>query len=143
MAAVRLSSQLRFAWWLHRTLLRLSGGRIGTRVNGMPALLLTTRGRRSGAARTIALQYQPSRDAFVVIASNAGEPRHPAWWLNLTAFPDAEVAIRGRVTRVRAREALGDERAELLARFVAIDDAYADYEHRTTRRIPVVVLDPH
>lgn len=142
MAAVRLSPQLRFAWWLHRTLLRLSGGRIGTWINGMPVLLLTTRGRRSGTARTIALQYQPSGDAFVVIASNAGEPRHPAWWLNLEDLPEADVAIRGTVTHVRAREALGDEREELLARFAAIDDAYAAYERRTDRRIPVVVLEP-
>ena len=107
----------------------------------MPVLLLTTRGRRSGEARTIALQYLPLGDGFVVIASNAGEERHPAWWLNLLAQANASVSIRGSTSGVRAREALGDERASLLARFVEIDDAYAKYERRTSRRIPVVVLD--
>jgi deazaflavin-dependent oxidoreductase (nitroreductase family) len=141
-AAVSISRTLRFAWWFHRIVLRISNGRIGTRVNGMEVLQLITRGRRSGAARTAALQFLPAGEAQVVIGSNAGDEHHPAWWLNLLADPMARVAVRGRSHAVRAREAVDRERRELLERFIAIDDAYAEYERRTTRRIPVVVLDP-
>ena len=141
MAAVRPSPTLRLFWWLHRLLLRVSGGRIGTRVNGMDVLLLTTRGRRSGQLRTIALQYLPDERGYLIIASNAGDERHPAWWLNLAANPDATASIRRSEEAVRARELLDQERAAVLARFVEIDDAYAEYERRTTRRIPVVLLE--
>jgi len=133
---------LRFSWWLHRTLLRLSGGRIAPRVNGFDVLLLTTRGRRSGAMRTAALQYLEKDGAYVVIGSNAGDSHHPAWWLNLVTEPEATVTIRARATRVHAHEAMGGERQALWDRFVAIDDAYAEYERRVERRIPVVVLEP-
>lgn len=142
MAAVRMSPMLRTAWWLHRHLYRLSGGRIGRRINGFEVLLLTTRGRRSGEERHAALQMLPHRDGWAVIASHAGEDRHPAWWLNLQAAGEARVQVRSRRARVRAREAEGDERAELWARFVAVDDAYEEYTRRTNRPIPVVVLEP-
>ena len=142
MTAVRLSPGLRFSWFVHRWLYRLSGGRIGTRVNGFEILLLTTRGRASGEPRRVALQSLEHGDGWAVIASFAGEDRHPNWWLNLLAEPMADVQIGRRVTRVRARQATGEERAELWARFVAVDDAYAEYEKRTTRVIPVAVLEP-
>ena len=141
MTAVRLSPGLRFAWFVHRWLYRLSGGRIGTKVNGFDILMLTTRGRTSGEPRRVALQSLEHRDGWAVIASFAGEDRHPNWWLNLLAEPKAEVQIGRRRTAVRAREATGEERAELWARFVEVDDAYAEYEERTTRVIPVVVLE--
>ncbi|MGH2358469.1 MAG: nitroreductase family deazaflavin-dependent oxidoreductase [Candidatus Limnocylindria bacterium] len=142
MPAVRLTPLLRLAWWIHRWMLRLSGGRIGSRNNDMPVLLLTTRGRRSGEERTVALQFLRDGDSYVVIASFAGEDRHPAWWLNLQATADARVSIRGRQERVRASEALGEERDRLWRRIVEADPAYAEYEERTTRRIPVVILEP-
>jgi deazaflavin-dependent oxidoreductase (nitroreductase family) len=91
MAAARLSWQLRLAWRLHRLLYRLSGGRMGTRINGMPVLMLTTRGRRSGDPRTVALQYLAAGSALVVIASFVGEDRQPAWLLNLRADPAATI----------------------------------------------------
>ena len=142
MAAVRLSPALRFWWFVHRWLYRLSGGRIGTKVNGFEILLLTTRGRSSGEPRRVALQSLEHGDGWAVIASFAGEDRHPNWWLNLQAEPMATVQIGRRSTRVRAREATDEERAELWDRFVAVDDAYAEYEKRTSRVIPVVVLEP-
>ena len=141
MAAVRLSRSLSAWWWLHRRLYRLSGGRIGRRVNGFEILMLTTCGRRSGEARSVALQSLEHGDGWAVIGSYAGEDRHPAWWLNILAVPMADVQIGSRHTRVRAREAHGDEREGLWQRFVAVDDAYDEYEGRTTRRLPVVVLD--
>ena len=141
MAAVRLSPQLKFGWWVHRRLYRLSGGRIGTRVNGFEILMLTTRGRRSGEARRVALQSLEHGEGWAVIGSYAGEDRDPAWVLNLRAEPMADVQIGRSHTRVRAREADGDERAELWGRFVDVDDAYDEYERRTTRRLPVVILE--
>ena len=141
MAAARLSPQLRFGWWMHRWLYRLSGGRIGTRVNGFEILMLTTHGRRSGEPRQVALQSLEHGDGWAVIGSYAGEDRDPAWVLNLRAEPVADVQIGRSHTRVRAREAGGEERAELWRRFVAVDDAYDEYETRTSRRLPVVILE--
>jgi deazaflavin-dependent oxidoreductase (nitroreductase family) len=142
MAAVRLTPALRFWWFVHRWLYRLSGGRIGTKVNGFDILLLTTRGRSSGEPRRVALQSLEHGDGWAVIASFAGEDRHPNWWRNLLAEPMATAQIGRRSTGVRAREAIGAERAALWDRFVAVDDAYAEYEQRTSRAIPVVVLEP-
>jgi deazaflavin-dependent oxidoreductase (nitroreductase family) len=140
MAAVRLSRALKVGWWVHRWLYRLSGGRIGRRSNGFEVLLLATTGRRSGARRFVALQSLEHENGWAVIASYAGEDRHPAWWLNLQAEPMADAQVRSTHARVRAREATGDEREQLWARFVAIDDAYTEYARRTSRVIPVVVL---
>lgn len=142
MAAARLSWQLRLAWRLHRLLYRLSGGRIGTRINGMPVLMLTTRGRRSGDRRTVALQYLAAGSALVVIASFVGEDRQPAWLLNLRADPTATIRRGRREQRMRAREAAGEEREALWQRIVAIDPAFAEYQRRTSRQIPVVMLEP-
>ena len=141
MAAVRLSPVLKAAWLVHRWLYRLSGGRIGRRVNGFEVLLLTTRGRRSGEPRRVALQSLEHGEGWAVIASYAGEDRHPSWWLNLEAEQMADVQIGSRRARVHAREASGEERARLWAQFVATDDAYEEYTRRTSRVLPVVVLE--
>jgi len=141
MAAVRLSPALRFAWFVHRWLYRLSGGRIGTRMNGFEILLLTTRGRRSGEPRRVALQSLEHGSGWAVIGSYAGEDRDPAWWLNLLTEPMADAQVGRAQGRVRAREATGEERDALWTRFVAIDSAYAEYEERVSRVIPVVVLE--
>ena len=137
-----MSRSLRFGWWLHRALYRLSGGRIGRRVNGFEVLRLTTRGRRSGEPRDVMLQMLPHADGWAVVASHAGEDREPAWRLNLQARPEAEIQIRSMRTPVRAREASGAERSELWARFAAVDEAYEEDARRTTRVIAVVVLEP-
>jgi deazaflavin-dependent oxidoreductase (nitroreductase family) len=120
----------------------MSGGWIGGQVYGMPVLLLTTVGRKSGTPRTRALMYLPKGEASVVIASFAGEPRDPDWWRNLKANPRAEVQRGRRVTRVRAREAAGEEREQLWGEAVTRDGGYAVYQSPTARRIPVVVLEP-
>ena len=142
MAAVKLSRSLKAGWWIHRKLYRLSGGRMGRRVNGFEVLLLTTRGRKTGAPRDVMLQMLPHREGWAVAASHAGEDREPAWRLNLQARPEADIQIRDLRVRVRAREATGAEREELWERFVAVDDAYAEYAERTSRVIAVVVLEP-
>jgi len=128
-------------WKIHPMLYRWSGGRIGGALMGLPVLLLTTTGRKTGAPRTSALTYLPHGDAFVVIASVLGEPRHPAWWLNLVACPEASVQVGRERIAVRARAADGEERETLWRAVVAKVADYEEYRRRTTRRIPVVVLE--
>jgi deazaflavin-dependent oxidoreductase (nitroreductase family) len=102
-----------FIWRLHRFVYRASGGRVGGAIGGAPVLLLTTTGRRSGEPRPVTLTCFEDGGRFVVVASNAGEDRHPAWWLNLKEHPDATVLIGGTTTRMRAAEAVGEERKRL------------------------------
>ena len=141
MPAIHMSTSLRVFWRVHRTFMRLTGGRFG-KVGPMDALLLTTKGRKTGERRDVALNYIRDGDSHVVVASYAGEDRDPAWWRNLRANPEAEIRVGGRRVRVRAREAQGSERERLWARLVENDPAYAEYQQRTTRRLPVVVLEP-
>jgi deazaflavin-dependent oxidoreductase (nitroreductase family) len=140
MAATR-NAMVELFWKVHPRLYRWSRGRIGGTLMGLPVLLLTTTGRKSGRPRTNALMYVPNGGDFVVIASVLGEPRHPFWWRNLEANPEASVLIGGTTYRVRAREAAGDEREALWRALVAKVPDYDEYRARTTRRIPVVVLE--
>jgi deazaflavin-dependent oxidoreductase (nitroreductase family) len=111
--AVRRTKFTEMVWRVHRFAYRVSGGRLGTAFNGMPVLLLTTTGRRSGEPRSVALTYFKDGDRMAV-GSNAGEDRHPAWWLNLREHPEATVQIwwdhqpgaRYRSRRGRAGETL-------------------------------------
>jgi deazaflavin-dependent oxidoreductase (nitroreductase family) len=129
-------------WKLHGFLYRVSGGRLGASVVGLPVLMLTTKGRKSGEPRTCVLTYLPKGRAAVVFASNAGEPRHPAWWLNLRADPHGTVQRGSEQFPVVAREAEGTERQQLWDEIVRAYAGYAEYAERTTRKIPVVVLEP-
>ena len=140
--AIRRSKLLELFWKIHPALYRWTGGRMGGSMMNMPVLLLTTKGRRSGEPRTRALMYLPKGDRFVVIASYLGEPRHPDWWLNLRANPRASIQVGGRRLDVAAREADGEERTRLWQEVVARQADYAEYQRRTDRRIPVVVLEP-
>src|SRR5712692_3631918 len=141
MPAARMGTPLRVFWRFHRAFMRLTGARFG-KVGPMDALLLRTMGRKSGERRDVALNYIHDGDSFVVVASYVGEDRDPAWWRNLKANPDAEVRIAGKRVRVRAREADGAERERLWTGVVAKDPAYAEYQQRTKRRLPVVLLEP-
>jgi len=126
---------------IHQVVYRLSGGRIGSQLVGAPVLLLATKGRKSGKARTTPLLYLEEGANWIVAGSNAGDDWNPAWWLNLKAQPEATVQIGDTVMRIRAREASEEEKNLLWPRFV---DMYADYEvyqQRTTRKIPVVILE--
>ena len=124
---------------LDQILLPLSGGRIST--GPAQTLLLRTAGARSGRARSVPLAYVTRGDDLVLIASKGGHPRHPAWYHNLRAHPEAVVEIRGRRERRVAREAEGAERTELWERAVAFYPGYAAYQSRAgARRIPVMVL---
>jgi F420H(2)-dependent quinone reductase len=125
---------------VHNALYRLTGGKVGGRMRGAPVLLLTVRGRKTGKQRTTPLLYDRDGDSFVVIASKGGDPKHPAWYHNLQG-QEAEVQVGRERYRVRARNADGEERERLWAQMVAVYPPYAEYQTKTTRRIPVVVLE--
>ena len=129
-------------WKIHPKLYRFSGGRLLGRLVGMEVLILNTRGRRSGQERSTCLTTFREGGAFVVIGSFLGEPRDPGWVHNLRAQPEATIQTGREIRRVRAHEAEGAEHERLWARLVEIQPEYRDYEGRTDRVIPVVVLDP-
>jgi F420H(2)-dependent quinone reductase len=133
--------QFRILGGVHRRLYRLTGGKIGGRIGKLPVLLLTTTGRKSGQPRTQPLAYTKAGDGFAVIASKGGAPRHPLWYLNLHANPLAEVTVGRESWRVRARDAQGEERDRLWRALADLHPGYDGYARKTTRRIPVVVLD--
>jgi len=125
--------------WVYRA----SGGRLGARfLRGAPVMLLTTIGRRSGQRRTSPLIYLEDGDRVVVVASKGGSARHPHWYGNLQANPDVEVQIGAGKRRLRARTASAEEKDALWPRLTAIYRDYDDYQARTDRDIPVVILEP-
>ena len=129
---------------LHRGLLALSGGRIGWEAGNMPVLELTTTGRKSGQQRSSMLT-SPVQDGstLVIVASRGGDDHHPAWFLNLQANPDVEVAWKGNPKEpMRARIVAGEERGALWDRVVAASSRYAGYQSKTEREIPLVLLEP-
>lgn len=122
---------------------RASGGRIGGRfLRGAPVCLLTTRGRRSGEPRVAPLLYLADGERVVVVASKGGMSHHPLWYGNLQAHPDCEVQIGSARRAMRARTASAEEKTALWPRLVAMYRDYDDYQARTDRDIPVVILEP-
>ena len=109
---------------------------------GVHTLLLTTKGRKSGEMRRTALIYQPSGDDHVVVASQGGKPTHPAWYLNLEEEPVVDVQVAAEKFQARARTAGPDERDRLWKLMNEVWPAYAEYQQKTDREIPVVVLEP-
>jgi deazaflavin-dependent oxidoreductase (nitroreductase family) len=142
MRAVKLGPSLRLFWRLHKWILRVSRGRLLARVDGLPVLVLHTVGRSTGQPRMNALSYVREGENFVVVGSYAGAEVHPAWYLNLKANPETFVDVRGKRIRVKMNEASGQQAQDLYARFVQIQPGYAEYQKRTERKIPVVVLQP-
>ncbi|MEV0431104.1 nitroreductase family deazaflavin-dependent oxidoreductase [Micromonospora sp. NPDC050495] len=108
---------------------------------GVFTLLLTTRGRRSGKLRRTALIYGRDGDAYLVVASQGGAPQHPAWYLNLLADPLAQVQVGAETFAVRARTATPEEKPRMWRTMTAVWPAYDEYQTKTDREIPVVVLD--
>jgi deazaflavin-dependent oxidoreductase (nitroreductase family) len=128
---------------VHRGLFAVSGGRLGSAVMGMTAVELHVIGRASGRRRSVMLTapiYAPER--VVLVASKGGDDRHPDWYRNLVANPDVELTVDGATRPMRAHTADAAERDELWPRIVAAYRGYADYQRRTEREIPVVVLVP-
>lgn len=120
---------------------RETDGEEGHDWQGTTALVLTTKGRRSGEARDAPLIYQPHGDDYLVVASKGGADDPPAWYLNLEADPAVEVQVKGDRFRARARTATPDERSEMWPTMTAVWPAYDEYQQKTEREIPIVVLE--
>jgi deazaflavin-dependent oxidoreductase (nitroreductase family) len=128
---------------VHRTVYRLSDGRIGGSGFGMPVVELTTTGRRSGVPRTVMLTSPVhDDDQVVLVASYGGDDRHPQWFLNLRDNPNVELTMQGKKRPMQARVATSAEKSELWPRVVDGYKGYAQYQTRTERDIPLVILEP-
>ena len=136
-----MSLRVRVLSALHRSVYSASGGRAGKRIAGMPVLLLTTVGRKTRKQRTVPLTYIEDGDAIVLVASYGGRPHNPAWFENLVAHPEVSVTIDGETMAMTARRASPDERARLWPEVVETYDGYATYQTKTTREIPLVLLN--
>ena len=108
----------------------------------VPSLLLTTTGRKSGEKFVFPLFYGTTGDSYFVVASKGGAPQHPGWYRNILADPEVEVQVGTDRMRARARTATGEERGQLWEKALQFWPPYADYQRKTERQIPVVVLDP-
>jgi deazaflavin-dependent oxidoreductase (nitroreductase family) len=120
---------------------RANGGRVGGRLTGVPVLLLSTVGAKSGTPRTTPLNFTRDGGRYVIVASKRGAPANPAWYHNLIGRPTATIEVGTERIEVGWRIAQGEERERLFAWFVAQLPMFADYQRRTTRRMPVVVLE--
>ena len=137
--------RLLIAWFfvpVHRVLFRLSGGRVLGRLEGTGVLILVTKGRKSGEPRSSPLLYFrfEESDDLIVVASNYGQDRHPAWYLNVAADPNVFVETSGERFAAEAHTAQGQERAALYDKVVAANPRFAAYRASTRRQIPVVAL---
>jgi F420H(2)-dependent quinone reductase len=127
---------------MHKGVYRLTGGKVGGKLGKLPVLLLTTTGRKSGQPRTQPLLHAQAGDGYAVIASKGGAAQHPLWYLNLQANPHAEVTIGRKTRHVHARDAQGEERERLWRALADQYPGYDKYAQKTSRHIPVVVLEP-
>jgi deazaflavin-dependent oxidoreductase (nitroreductase family) len=126
----------------HVRVYRETNGERGYHWRGTTILLLTTRGRISGQQHTTPLIHRTDRGRWVIVASKGGAPQHPAWFENLSAHPDdVEIQVRAEVIPVRPDVAAGEERTRLWSAMAEVWPAYDEYQARTEREIPVVVLE--
>jgi deazaflavin-dependent oxidoreductase (nitroreductase family) len=118
-----------------------TGGQEGHDWQGTQTLLLTTKGRKSGEPRELPLIYAPWNDAYLIVASKGGADQPPAWYLNLQADPEVEVQVKGDRFKARARTATPEEKAEMWPVMTKEWPAYDEYQQKTDRDIPIVVLE--
>jgi deazaflavin-dependent oxidoreductase (nitroreductase family) len=119
-----------------------TNGEVGYEWNGATCLILHTTGRKSGKVSKRALIYAPDGDNYLVVASMGGAPKHPVWYLNVTANPEVTIQVKERTLKARARTATDEERPRLWKIVNEKWPNYTVYETRTDRKIPVVVLEP-
>jgi deazaflavin-dependent oxidoreductase (nitroreductase family) len=124
----------------HVRVYRETAGERGYHWRGTTILLLTTEGRRSGESRTTPLIHRTDGDRWVVVASKGGAPENPGWYENLKANPEATIQVKGETVPVRATSAEGEERGRLWSLMTAVWPASDEYQTRTERKIPIVVL---
>ncbi|MFQ5415968.1 MAG: nitroreductase/quinone reductase family protein [Myxococcota bacterium] len=126
---------------VHRFVYRATGGRVGHEMGNKKFLLLSNVGRRSGAIRITPLLYVDDHRAWIVVGSNAGDDRTPAWWLNLQARPEAQIRVGRTTIDVSARKADAGEAARLWPILEGSYRYYPDYRERTRREIPIIILE--
>jgi deazaflavin-dependent oxidoreductase (nitroreductase family) len=124
------------------SLLKISRGRLGNSFLGVPVLLLTTTGRKSGRPRTHPLYYLAAGDRIVIVASNAGTAKDPAWLLNLQANPNVSIDVKGDIRQMKAHIASDAEKAELWPTLTALFPKWQMMEDRSKRSFKVVILKP-
>jgi F420H(2)-dependent quinone reductase len=124
----------------HTGLYRATGGKLGGRMGKNPILLLNTVGRKSGKKRVTPLLYVVDGEDYVIIASQGGAPTHPAWFLNLVANPETTIEVGDLEVRVKAEEVDAEEKTHLWQKMVEIYPTYDDYQNKTEREIPLLVL---
>jgi deazaflavin-dependent oxidoreductase (nitroreductase family) len=127
---------------IHTFVYTSTKGAIGGWILNCPVLLLTTKGRKTNKQRTVPLLYLADGDNLVLVASNGGAAKHPTWWLNLQATPEAQVQVRGIKQRVRAERGSPEEKQRLWPLLTAMYPGYKRYQEITDRDIPVVILRP-
>ncbi|HEY1354856.1 MAG TPA: nitroreductase family deazaflavin-dependent oxidoreductase [Solirubrobacterales bacterium] len=130
---------------VHEKVYKATDGRVGHKVLGVPCLLLRTEGRRSGKTRTNGLVYAKDGDDYVVVASKGGDPKHPAWFHNLRANPEIGIQVGRRRSKARARVVeKSDPDYDRLWELVNENnrDRYTEYQEKTERPIPIVVITP-
>ncbi len=130
---------------VHKTILTMSGGRLGTTLGNMPVVKVTTTGRTSGQPRTVMLTTPIQEDGrYILVASKGGDDRDPDWYRNLVTNPEITLEPAGGdgPITLTARTASGEEKAELWPRIVAAYKGYAGYKEQTARDIPVVICEP-
>jgi len=128
-------------WKVHRWIYDRLGGRIGSSTLGKRIVRLTIIGRKSGQPRSVLLYAFPAGDSYAVVASNLGDDAYPLWYLNIKTNPAVTVEIEGTRFEAVAREAEGEERERLWAAVTEADPTYTQYQKRTERVIPVMVLE--
>lgn len=132
----RIFSQMNVFWY------KLSKGRIFGTFSGAPVLLLTTVGRKSGKPRTTPLLYVSEGNRLAIVASNGGRDRDPSWWQNLKANPNAKVQLKGEKYAVKAERVGPAEKGRLWSLLTRMYPSYEDYQRKTKRELPVVLLTP-
>jgi deazaflavin-dependent oxidoreductase (nitroreductase family) len=142
MASASLKRIMRVANGLHVALYRMSGGKFANRIAGLPILLITTFGRKSGRPHANPIVYIQEGQDYLVSASNGGADWHPGWYLNLNNRPEAKIQVGNRVFNVKSTITDGDERTRLYEKFKAASSNFVKYEKGTSRIIPVIRLIP-
>jgi len=128
---------------LHTWVYRKSGGVMGgLYTGGAPIVLLTTTGRKSGKARTCPLIYLRDGERLILVASKGGHPHHPAWYMNLCSHPMVDIQLGEQQSKMRAVTATPEQKAKYWQRLCAIYPPFQNYQNRTDRDIPVVILQP-
>lgn len=120
---------------------KLSGGRLMNKLAGMPIVLVTMKGAKSGRTKTIPLMYVPHERGFILVASQGGAPKNPAWYHNLVKNPNIQVTHGGQTQALTARRVDEDEKAALWPTCIEYYPPYEQYQKRTDRRIPVFLCE--